>query len=78
MKLFTTQWCSNCKPTKAIFIKLCEEYNIKLNILDADVESEEVKKHRIRSVPSAVLGKAMFIGAGTEKEIKEFLENNNE
>lgn len=69
MKLFTAEWCTNCKPIK----KLIEDEHYPVDVLDVDKHPDFVRASGVRSIPCLLLGDGTWV-LGTEnikKVIKE-------
>ena len=53
---FTADWCSPCKRVKPIVEELNrEQSDANFQIIDADIETELVKRFEVRSVPTFIL-----------------------
>jgi thioredoxin 1 len=53
---FTADWCNPCKKVKPIVEELNrEQTEANFQIIDADMETELVKRFEIRSVPTFIL-----------------------
>jgi thioredoxin 1 len=53
---FTADWCNPCKKVKPIVEELNrEQSDANFQIIDADIETELVKRFEIRSVPTFIL-----------------------
>ncbi|MNY46403.1 Glutaredoxin-like protein NrdH [compost metagenome] len=69
MKLFTADWCVNCKPIK----RLIEDEHFPVDVIDVDKMPDFVRASGIRSIPCLLLGDGTWV-LGTEnikKVIKE-------
>ena len=53
---FTADWCNPCKKVKPIVEELNrEQSDANFQIIDADIETELVKRFEVRSVPTFIL-----------------------
>jgi thioredoxin 1 len=53
---FTADWCNPCKKVKPIVEELNrEQTEANFQIIDADIETELVKRFEVRSVPTFIL-----------------------
>jgi thioredoxin-like negative regulator of GroEL len=53
---FTADWCNPCKKVKPIVEELNRESSeVKFQVIDADSETELVKKFEVRSVPTFIV-----------------------
>lgn len=53
---FTADWCNPCKKVKPIVEELNRESSdVKFQVIDADAETELVKKFEVRSVPTFIV-----------------------
>jgi thioredoxin 1 len=53
---FTADWCNPCKKVKPIVEDLNrEQSDANFQIIDADIETELVKRFEVRSVPTFIL-----------------------
>jgi thioredoxin len=55
---FSTQWCVPCKKMKPVIQQIQKENsNVKVLVIDADVNKELIKKHQIKGVPVFIVFK---------------------
>jgi thioredoxin 1 len=53
---FTADWCNPCKKVKPIVEELNREQGYaRFQIIDADIETELVKRFEVRSIPTFIL-----------------------
>jgi thioredoxin-like negative regulator of GroEL len=53
---FTADWCHPCKKVKPVVEELNRESSgVKFQVIDADSETELVKKFEVRSVPTFIV-----------------------
>jgi thioredoxin 1 len=76
---FTADWCNPCKKVKPIVEELNrEQSDANFQIIDADIETELVKRFEIRSVPTFILMQDgveinRIIGAQTRDSLVGFI-----
>jgi thioredoxin 1 len=76
---FTADWCNPCKKVKPIVEELNrEQSDANFQIIDADIETELVKRFEIRSVPTFILMQDgveinRIIGAQTRESLVGFI-----
>jgi thioredoxin 1 len=76
---FTADWCGPCKKVRPIVQELIQD-GYSFQVIDADTESELVKKFKIRSIPTFILFDNQvevnrFSGAKTKQELESFINN---
>lgn len=75
---FTAEWCNPCQRTKPIAEELKRDGVIDFMFIDADSETELVKKFEIKSIPTYILikdGKEVkrMNGAKTREQFLDFI-----
>jgi len=76
---FTASWCGPCKKTRPVVEQMIlEGFNIE--ILDADIELDMIKKYEIRSIPTFILIEndleiARSTGAKNKEDLQNFIKN---
>jgi thioredoxin-like negative regulator of GroEL len=76
---FTAEWCGPCKKVRPVVEELIKD-GYSFQIIDADTESELVKKFEIRSIPTFILFNNQveinrFSGAKNKQELENFINN---
>ena len=67
-------WCPSCLILKKHLKKLAEEYNIKYDLLDYDLNEDEVSKYNVGDIlPVIIYGDKRLIGEKSYDEIIDFL-----
>lgn len=77
VKIFSSSWCTQCKPVKVALGELEEEGLVEVEYLDIDSASgqEGVTEHSVRGIPTMVNESGgLMVGAKTKNQIKEWLE----
>ncbi|WGH49933.1 hypothetical protein [Pseudoalteromonas phage vB_PtuP_Slicky01] len=71
LKLFTADWCANCKGLK----KLLDSLDVAYEVIDVDKESEEAMKLNIRALPTLYCPETQrkLIGNVTKQQLEEFI-----
>lgn len=75
---FTADWCNPCQRTKPIAEDLNRDGIIDFKFIDADSQTELVKKFEIKSIPTYILikdGKEVkrMNGAKTKQDFLDFI-----
>ena len=76
---FTASWCGPCKKTRPVVEQMIlEGFNIE--ILDADIELDMIKKYEIRSIPTFILIEnnleiSRSTGAKNREDLQKFIKN---
>ena len=66
MKLFTAEWCVNCKPIK----RMIEDNTWTVDIIDVDRSPDLVRASGVKSVPCLLLGDgSIVVGSGKIQEV---------
>ncbi len=67
-------WCPSCLILKKHLKKLEEEYNIKYDLLDYDLDEEKVNEYNVGDIlPVIIYGNKRLIGEKSYEEITNFL-----
>lgn len=76
--VFTSGWCTNCKPVKHYLSLLEQEGVVSVEYADVDAltasQQSLKEQHNILSIPVVVYGDKTLIGSKTKQEIMTFLE----
>ena len=78
---FTAEWCNPCKKTRPIVEELNRESaDVRLQIIDVDIEGELARKFEIRSVPTFIVledGKEIkrVTGAQTREQLEGLIQS---
>ena len=76
---FTADWCHPCAKTKPIVEELNRDsYDVKFQIIDADIESDMARSFEIRSIPTFIVIKdgeeiKRVSGSQTKEQLQELM-----
>jgi thioredoxin 1 len=76
---FTADWCNPCKKVRPIVEEINREsFDLKFQIIDADLNIELVKKFEIKSIPTFIVvddGEVLrrLTGSQTKNTLEKFL-----
>jgi thioredoxin 1 len=76
---FTADWCNPCKKVRPIVEEINREsFNLKFQIIDADLNIELIKKFEIKSIPTFIIvdnGEVLrrITGSQTKNTLEKFL-----
>ena len=54
---FTGHWCAACKRRLPDVERICDEYQVKLTVIDVDKDADKAHELHIQSIPAVIINR---------------------